>query len=86
MNRELENQKETEEYQEEETERYIKELDEKDMEISKLKQRVVKLREKCMTKNDSLFWWKSLFFASQVTWLGCILYQNYRQQISSFFL
>lgn len=84
LNQELENQRETEEYQEEESERYIKELDEKDMEISKLTLRVTKLREKCIAKNRSLFWWNVTFITSQVAWLGWFIYQNYGQQFSAF--
>lgn len=84
LSRELENRKETEEYQEEESERYIKDLDEKDMEISKLILRVTKLREKCIAKNRSLFWWKVTFITSQVAWMGWFIYQNYGQQFSAF--
>jgi hypothetical protein len=84
LNNELDNKRETEEYQEEESNRYIQELDEKDIELNNLKLRVTKLREKCIKRNNSLFWWKVLFFTSKTAWLSWFVYKNYASDISAF--
>lgn len=83
LEEDFENHKEAEEYQEEQAEEYIKELDEKDLEIKQMKNRISKLRNKCIKKNNSLFWWKSFFFITNVSWLGFYLYQVYEDDICS---
>lgn len=81
LEEDFENHKEAEEYQEEQTEEYIKELDEKDLEIKQMKNRISKLRNKCIKKNNSLFWWRSFFFITNVSWLGFYLYQIYEDDV-----
>lgn len=71
LNRELKNQNEIE--------RYILELYEKDMEISELKKRY-------KVKKRSLFWWKTIFFISCLVWLALFIYQNFRYEFDLFIL
>lgn len=72
----IKEQKENEEYQEEETERYIEELDLKDIKIGELNLRITKLRQKCISKNNSLFWWRVAFFSNLVAMGSWYVYQN----------
>lgn len=77
LREELNDQKESAEFQEDESERYIRELDEKDLEISQLKKRIVKLRENCMAKNKKLFWMANSLAAYTVGTLAYIAYQYF---------